>query len=419
MSNPISAPRPRSLRIGTGLLTLVALAWPASAVAAPTSLDQGTPAEAAPPAAVVQGNPANADIALSLRKSGLTKPVFITSARDGTGRLFIVEQTGRIKILKDGILRSTPFLSIPGKVSDGFEQGLLGLAFHPNYETNRRLYVYYTNNDWDIVVREYRASATNRNVVDMSTKRTLLKINHPGEDNHNGGTLAFGPGGYLYMGTGDGGGSGDPDNSAQNKDSLLGKMLRIDVNSTTGSKKYGIPSSNPYVGVAGANEVWQIGLRNPYRFSFDRANGNLWIGDVGQMNWEEVDLATNTGSGPGRGINWGWRVMEATHCYSPSSGCNTSGKTLPLLEYGHGSGRCAITGGYVYRGSAIPALVGGYVFADYCSGEIWVVDSTAAAPASRTLLLDTNLLISGFGETAGGELYVADRNGAVYAIVQG
>jgi glucose/arabinose dehydrogenase len=406
--------RRRSVRLAAGLILVGTLAWPASALAAPTSLDEAAPAQAVP-----QGAPADADIALSVRASGLSKPVFITSAHDGTGRMFIVEQVGRIKILKDGKVRSTPFLSMPKKVSDGFEQGLLGLAFHPNYETNRRLYVYYTNNDWDIVVREYRASTSNKNVVDKSTKRTLLKINHPGEDNHNGGTLAFGPGGFLYLGVGDGGGSGDPDNSAQDKDSLLGKMLRIDVNSRTGSKNYGIPGSNPYVGVAGANEIWQTGLRNPWKFSFDRANGNLWIGDVGQLNWEEVDRATNTASGPGRGINWGWRVMEATHCFNPSSGCNTSGKTLPLLEYGHGSGRCSITGGYVYRGSAIPQLVGGYVFADFCSGEIWVVNSTASAPANRTLLLDTSLQISSFGENASGELYVVNRGGAVYAIVQG
>lgn len=414
MTHASPARRRRFLRLAVGLLAVGALGWPFSALAAPTSLDEAAPARVVP-----LGAPEDAKIKLSLRASGLSKPVFITSAHDGTGRLFIVEQGGRIKILKDGRVRSTPFLSIPGKVSDGFEQGLLGLAFHPNYENNRRLYVYFTNNDWDIVIREYRASTSSKNVVDKSTKRTLLKINHPGEPNHNGGTLAFGPDGYLYLGVGDGGGIGDPDNSAQNKDSLLGKMLRIDVNSRTGSKPYGIPAGNPFNGVPGANEIWQTGLRNPWKFSFDRANGNLWIGDVGQMEWEEVDRAPNTGSGPGRGINWGWRVMEATHCYSPPSGCNTSGKTLPLLEYGHGSGRCSITGGYVYRGSGIPQLVGGYMFADFCSGEIFVVNATASAPANRTLLLDTNLQISSFGESASGELYVVDRAGAVYAVLQG
>ncbi len=416
MTHPRLALRLRqSVRAAIGLLALVTLTWPASVLATPTAGDSATSA-----GNVVQGAPGDADIALSLREAGLSSPVFITSAHDGTNRLFIVEQAGRIKVLKpDGSIRSTPFLSMTGATSGGFEQGLLGLAFHPNYETNRRLYVYFTNNDWDIVVREYRVSATNKNVVDKSTKRKILEINHPGESNHNGGMMAFGPDGYLYIGTGDGGGTGDPDNSAQNKDSLLGKMLRIDVNGRTGSKAYGIPPSNPYVGVAGANEIWQIGLRNPWRFSFDRANGNLWIGDVGQMVSEEVDRATNTASGPGRGINWGWRVLEGFNCYNPSSGCNTAGKTMPLLEYGHGGGRCSITGGYVYRGSAIPALVGGYVFADFCSGEIWVTDATATSPAAKTLLLDTSLSIASFGETLNGELYVVNRNGSVYQVVPG
>jgi glucose/arabinose dehydrogenase len=231
--------------------------------------------------------------------------------------------------------------------------------------------------------------------------------------------MAFGPDGYLYIGTGDGGGTGDPDNSAQNKDSLLGKMLRIDVNGRTGSKAYGIPAGNPYVGAPGANEIWQIGLRNPWRFSFDRTTEDLWIGDVGQMNWEEVDVARDTASGPGRGIHWGWRTLEGTHCYNPSSGCSTAGKTAPQLEYQHNNGRCSITGGYVYRGSAIPALVGGYVFADFCSGEIWVTDASAPAPSARYTLLDTSLSIASFGETSSGELYVVNRGGSVYQIVQG
>ena len=415
MSHPRIALRFRqSLRAAVGLLALVALTWPASVVATPTSIDT-----AAGAADVALGAPGDANIALSLREAGLSKPVFVTSANDGTGRLFIVEQTGKIKVMKDGVVRATPFLNLESTVSDGYEQGLLGLAFHPDYETNRRLYVYFTNNDWDIIIREYRASTTSKNVVDTSTKRKILEINHPGENNHNGVMLAFGPDGYLYIGTGDGGGSGDSDNSAQDKDSLLGKMLRINVDGRTGSKPYGIPANNPYIGVAGANEIWQIGLRNPWRWSFDRANGNLWIGDVGQEVSEEVDRATNTASGPGRGINWGWRVLEGFNCYNPSTGCNTSGKTMPLLEYGHGSGRCSVTGGYVYRGSAIPVLVGGYVFADYCSGEIWVTNASASAPAAKSLLLDTSLLISSFGETAGGELYVVDGRGAVYVIVQG
>jgi glucose/arabinose dehydrogenase len=363
--------------------------------------------------------PTGAHIRLALRASGLSKPVFVTSARDGTGRLFIVEQTGRIRIYKNGAVLSTPFLSITSQVSGGSEQGLLGLAFHPSFKTNHKLYIDFTDVNGDTVIREYRVSSTNSNVVATSTARAILKVGQP-YDNHNGGMLAFGPDGYLYIGLGDGGGAGDPGNRAQNKDTLLGKILRIDVNGTTSTTNYRNPSSNPFVGVAGRNEIWQYGLRNPWRFSFDRANGNLWIGDVGQASWEEIDRAVRTSSGAGRGVNWGWRVLEGFHCYNPSTGCSTTGKTKPVLEYDHGGGRCSVTGGYVYRGTYVPALVGGYVFADYCSGEIFVINATAASPATRTLLVDTPFTISSFGENAAGDLYVLDLGGGrMYGVVQG
>jgi glucose/arabinose dehydrogenase len=395
-------------------LTLAVLAWPfASSCAASARALADVPASAP---AVVAAAPGDAHIKLTLRASGLTKPVFVTSARDGSGRLFIVEQTGRIKIYKNGHVLGTPFLNIAGTVSGGNEQGLLGLAFHPNFKTNRKLYVNFTNLNGTTVVREYRVSTSNPNVVDPSTKRLILKVSQPYE-NHNGGMLAFGPDGFLYIGMGDGGGTGDPGARAQNTGTLLGKMLRIDVNGTTATHNYRIPASNPFVGVAGADEIWQLGLRNPWRWSFDRSSHDLWIGDVGQGAWEEIDHAPQTGSGAGRGVNWGWDVLEGTHCYPPSvSTCNTSGKTMPLLEYDHGGGRCAVTGGYVYRGTAIPLLVGGYVFGDYCSGEIWVVAANASAPATKTLLLDTNLLISSFGENASGELLVTDLGGRLYRI---
>jgi glucose/arabinose dehydrogenase len=232
--------------------------------------------------------------------------------------------------------------------------------------------------------------------------------------------LAFGPDGYLYIGLGDGGDGGDPGNRAQSKDTLLGKILRIDINGTISGHNYRWPSTNPYVGRTGRNEIWQIGLRNPWRFSFDRANGNLWIGDVGQNSWEEIDRAVRTSSGAGRGVNWGWRVLEGFHCYNPSSGCSTSGKTKPVLEYDHGGGRCSVTGGYVYRGTLVPALVGRYVFADYCSGEIFAVSTTATSPAAKTLLLNAPFTISSFGENASGELYVLDHaGGKLYAVVRG
>jgi glucose/arabinose dehydrogenase len=361
--------------------------------------------------------PTDAHIKLALRASGLSKPVFVTSAHDDTGRLFIVEQTGRIRIYKSGRILSTPFLNIASQVTGGYEQGLLGLAFHPNFTSNHKLYVDFTDLSGNTVVREYRVSSTNSNVVAASTARTILRITQP-YDNHNGGMLAFGPDGYLYIGMGDGGSGGDPGNRAQNTGVVLGKILRIDINGTTSTKAYRVPSTNPYVGTTGADEIWQLGVRNPWRFSFDRANGNLWIGDVGQDRWEEIDRATRTASGAGRGVNWGWHVLEGFACYSPPSGCSKVGKAPPLLVYDHGNGRCAVTGGYVSRGSLVPALYGGYVFGDFCSGEIWVVNATATSPATPVRLLDTSLTISSFGENQAGNLYVLDHDGGrLYAIV--
>lgn len=357
-------------------------------------------------------------IALQLVAQGFDRPVFVTAAPDSSGRLFVVEQTGRIKIIKNGQVLSTPFLTESNAVMSGSERGLLGLAFHPDFATNRRLFIDYTNKDGTSVVREYRASVSNPNVVDRSATRTILTQAQP-YANHNGGMLAFSAAGYLYIGLGDGGSAGDPGNRAQSLNTWLGKILRIDINGSTSTKHYRIPSGNPFVGKAGLDEIWEYGLRNPWRFSVDRRTGNLWIGDVGQDSYEEIDRAVNSGSGPGKGVNWGWRVMEGSHCYNPPTGCNTSGKAYPLLDYGHASGRCSVTGGYVYRGSAIPALVGGYVFGDFCSGEIWAVDSGASRPASKTLLLSTGFPISSFGVDNAGELYVVDYDGAIYRIVAG
>jgi glucose/arabinose dehydrogenase len=363
--------------------------------------------------------PTSARIALQLRASGLSKPVYVTSARDGTGRLFIVEQTGRIKILKSGRIYNSPFLNIASQVSGGEEQGLLGLAFDPHFTSNRKLYVDFTDVNGDTVIRQYRTSSTNPNLVATSSARTILKISQP-YANHNGGMLAFGPDGYLYIGMGDGGSGGDPGNRAQSTGTLLGKILRINVNGTTSTRNYLIPSSNPYVGRTGLDEIWQLGVRNPWRFSFDRSTGNLWIGDVGQSRWEEIDRAVRTSSGAGRGVNWGWHVLEGFACYSPSTGCSTAGKTMPVLAYDHSNGRCAVTGGYVSRGPAVPALNGGYVFADYCSGEIFVMNATTGSRPPLVRLLDTSLTISSFGEDSAGNLYVLDHDGGgLYAIVPG
>ena len=358
-------------------------------------------------------------IGLTSIATGLSNPVLVTESPDSSGRLFIVEQTGRIRIVKHGSVLATPFLDIHTLVSGGGEQGLLGLAFHPSFATNGRFYVDYTDTSGNTVVAEYRISPSNHDVTSYPSRRVLLGIAQP-YANHNGGMLAFGPDGDLYVGLGDGGSAGDPGNRAQSVSTLLGKLLRIDVNGTDGTHQYRIPSSNPYVGRTGRDEIWDLGLRNPWRFSFDRTTGDLWIGDVGQDRYEEVDHAVRTSSGAGRGTNWGWRVLEASHCYSPSTGCSASGKTYPLAEYSHVSnGRCAVTGGYVYRGTAVPALAGRYVFGDYCSGEIFSISATASRPASISVLRSTGFPISSFGQDKAGELYVCDLGGTVYKIVAG
>jgi glucose/arabinose dehydrogenase len=364
-------------------------------------------------ALIVPPAPASAALTLTPVITGLNSPVFLTGAGDGSGRLFVVEQGGRIKIFKNGSLLSTPFLNISnsGNLSTGGERGLLGLAFHPNYKTNRKFYVYFTRKDGDIAVNEYRASASNPDVAVLSSHRRIITINHPAS-NHNGGMLAFGKDGYLYIGVGDGGGAGDTANNAQNKNKLLGKILRININGTVGSRQYKIPASNPFVGKAGRNEIWSYGLRNPWKFSFDRLRGDIWVGDVGQNRYEEINrkLITSTAAPNGRGSNYGWRVLEGWHCYRPSSGCNKHSKVRPVVEYSHAGGNCSVTGGYVYRGSSAP-LVGKYIFADYCSGKIWSIPRDAKTPATKTLLRDTSFNISSFGEGDNGELYVLSHSG--------
>lgn len=375
-------------------------------------------AGAAMPAPAAAFSPSRVDLRLSLVASGLSKPVLLVGAGDGSGRRFVVEKTGTIRVIKGTTVLSKPLLDISASVSTGGEQGLLGLAFHPSYETNRRFYVNFTTVAGDTAINEYRTSATSPDRVEAGSGRRILTIDQP-YANHNGGMIAFGKDGYLYIGMGDGGSAGDPSNRAQSLSSLLGKMLRIDVNGMAGGKAYRIPSSNPYVGRTGLDEIWSRGLRNPWRWSFDRSTGDLWIGDVGQAKWEEVDRSLRTASGAGRGVNYGWRVMEGRHCYLPATGCSTTGKVLPLVEYAHGSGRCAVTGGYVYRGTAHPDMVGGYFYGDYCTGEIFAVSAGAASPAAGTRLLDTSLQISGFGQDDAGNLYVLGLGGQVYRLRDG
>jgi glucose/arabinose dehydrogenase len=299
--------------------------------------------------------PPGLELSLAQVASGLTKPLFVT-APPGDDRLFVVEQEGRIQVLRDGEPLGA-FLDVSALVSSGGERGLLGLAFHPDYPADSRFFVDYTDVRGDTVVAEYRVSA-DPDRADPASGRVILTVNQPFR-NHNGGMLASGPDGYLYIGMGDGGGAGDPLRTGQDADSLLGAILRLDV---TGDP-YSIPADNPHAAGGGAPEVWAKGLRNPWRFSFD---GDLiYIGDVGQDAWEEIDIA-HTDS---HGLNFGWSIMEGTHCFG-SSTCDAAGLQLPALEYPHEDGNCSVTGGYVYRGTALPELAGAYFYGDYCSGMV-------------------------------------------------
>lgn len=347
------------------------------------------------------------EITLTPIATGLQQPVSVTHA--GDSRLFITLQPGLVVIFEDGAVLPLPFLDIRSLVSTGGERGLLSIAFDPAYRFNGRFFVNYTDLSGATVIARYEVSATNPNRANAASRREILRIEQP-YSNHNGGQLQFGADGYLYIGMGDGGSGGDPQNRAQNPSELLGKMLRIDVSGDT----YAIPSTNPFRGVPGVRgEIWARGLRNPWRFSFDRATRDLWIADVGQGDWEEINFQPSTSDG---GENYGWRLMEGSHCYNPSQNCNDGSLVLPLIEYGHTDGACSVTGGYVYRGSLSPTLAGTYVYGDYCNGVIRGARRDAAGRVSTRLLVDTNLMISTFGEGADGELYVADHRGVLYQI---
>ena len=350
-------------------------------------------------------------VSLAPLVSGFESPVHVTHAGDGSGRVFVVEQPGRIRIIKGQSLLGRPFLAIEGRVLSGGERGLLSVAFPPGYEAKRYFYVDYTREqDGATVISRFRLTA-DPDQADAGSEEIILTIPQPFA-NHNGGQLAFGPlDGYLYIGMGDGGSGGDPLNHAQNPDSLLGKMLRIDVES--GTVPYAVPPSNPFVGRAGYRpEIWALGLRNPWRFSFDRTTGDLYIADVGQNAWEEVDF--QAAKEPG-GRNYGWRILEGTHCYNPSSGCVPPGNhSPPAAEYSHSEG-CSISGGFVYRGARFPLMQGVYFYGDYCSGRIWGLRSISGIWESSELIV-TPHSISSFGEDEDGNLYLADLSGGVYAL---
>jgi glucose/arabinose dehydrogenase len=338
----------------------------------------------------------------------------VTNAGDGSGRLFLVERRGVIRVFENGSLQPGIFMDIQSRVEDGGERGLLGLAFHPEFETNRRLFVFYTRNGGDVVVSRFTTNAAGTN-VDESTHRPLLLVEHSAHSNHNGGSIAFGPDGYLYIGIGDGGGSGDPGNDAQQPSkNFLGKILRVDPDGSGRGRfdNYSIPTSNPLYGGRTANdEVWAWGLRNPWRFSHDRKTGKFYISDVGQSRYEEINREA---AGFGGGRNYGWRVYEGRHCYNASS-CSLAGDTFPVAEYRHTGGNCSITGGYVYRGTEYPVMAGHYVFADFCSGKIYTMIQYGT---TRDIVLrrDSTQNITSFGESESGELYAVTINGRLYKI---
>jgi len=379
----------------------------ATATGAAATQPAGTTAPPQPPGGT-------GPVALNVQKmpGSYARPTFVTNAGDGSGRLFVLEKPGRIRIIRDGAAVSAPFLDISSLVrSTGNEQGLLGLAFHPDFERNGRFFVAYTALDAANTVAEYRVTGTaGSDRADGTSGRVLLAV--PDQyANHNGGMLAFGPDGYLYISMGDGGSGGDPDGNGQKLNSLLGKLLRIDVD---GGEPYAIPADNPFRADGQRREIWAYGLRNPWRFSFDREAGDAWIADVGQNKYEEIDFQPANSKG---GENYGWNTMEGSQCYKPATGCDQSGMVKPVFEYDHGDG-CSVTGGYVYRGTAIPALAGRYVFTDYCSATLWI---TTRGPDGAFSTVESGALpdgVSAFGEDEAGELYITvDGEGAVYRLV--
>lgn len=345
---------------------------------------------------------------------GLAGPVDFQVPAGDRARVFVVEQRGRIRIVRGGAVVSTPFLDVTARVSTGTEQGLLGLAFHPQYATNGRFYVNYTDHNGDTHISEFRASPPAADSVDPATEKELLFVTQPFA-NHNGGGLAFGNDGMLYASLGDGGSGGDPFGNGQSLSTPLGKLLRLDVDH---GSPFAVPSDNPFVARAGAfPSIWAYGLRNPWRFAFDHATGDLFIADVGQSAVEEVDFAPAPRSG---GENYGWNVMEGSQCYQPASGCNRAGLTLPVVQYTHADG-CSITGGVVYRGCRLPGYAGTYFYSDYCSNFVRSFRMQGAQAIDMrdwTSALGRGLTnVTAFGRDDEGEVYIVDQDGEIYKIV--
>ncbi len=350
----------------------------------------------------------SANYELELTADKFLQPLYLTHAADGSERLFVVEQGGVIWIVHDGKKHTPPFIDLSGQVGCcAPEQGLLGLAFHPNYSRNGYFFVHYSNRNGDTIVQRFVVS-DDPNRAEPSSASIVLTHSQPYR-NHNGGQISFGPDGYLYVGLGDGGLAGDPRDNGQNLLTWLGAILRVDVDNRQG---YAVPPDNPFLSNdAAATEIWIYGLRNPWRFSFDRLTGDLYIGDVGQNDWEEIDFQAADSSGA---ENYGWSVMEGDHCYQ--MGCDSEAYEAPITEYHHSDGGCSVTGGYVYRGENLKGLQGVYVYGDYCSGLIWKLVQTAPGEWTSSLLIESGLRISSFGEDESGEVYVVDHGGGIFQL---
>jgi len=342
------------------------------------------------------------------------RPLALVDPMDGTNRLFVVEQAGRIFVFENNAnaQKAKLFLDIRERVnSRGNEEGLLGLAFHPRYGKNGFVFVNYTaSNPRRTVIARFRVNSRNPDAADPGSEVKLLEFPQPYE-NHNGGEVLFGPDGYLYIGTGDGGSGGDPHNNGQSLATLLGKILRIDVDHPDPGRAYGVPPDNPFAGTSNRAEIWAYGLRNPWRFSFDPATGTLWAGDVGQDAIEEVDIIE-------KGKNYGWRIMEGNACFNPSTGCDTTGLVRPVWDYSHDTAGVCITGGYVYRGTKLPELAGAYIYADYGSGRVWALRHDGIHPPSNRELLHSGFPIASFGMDSRKEIYLCVFDGKIYSLAK-
>lgn len=409
---PARQSAPAAVATATPTTAPVAEATAAGAVSADISLPTPTPAPDIAPLA-----PDQVRLRLEPVYRGFQLPVFLTHAGDGSGRSFVVEKSGKIWVIDNGAVQSAPFLDVSAKITtSGNEQGLLGMAFAPNFAESGHFFVNYTDRQGTTVVERYTVSASNRNQANPQSAFTVITVAQPAS-NHNAGMLDFGPDGYLYVPLGDGGAANDRFGHGQNPDTLLAKILRLDVTSDP-TQPYLIPADNPFVnadwnGRPVRDEVWAIGLRNPWRTSFDRSTGDFWIADVGQNQIEEVNVVQPGAPG---GYNLGWPIMEGQSCFNASS-CNQDGLTLPVVDYRHVGGNCSVTGGYVYRGAVFPQWNGIYFYGDFCSGRIWALAPDGSGGWSNAEVLDSNLTLSSFGEDEAGELYALDYgSGVVYRL---